>query len=210
MSRQKYNASIGSQAIALDILPLPGGAQAIALLMTLDEGWAFNRAAGGELAELLRPAAPEVVLAPVTLGIPPMLYVAEALGVDCVPVYKTPKFHFADALRVQVTSVTTPGQAQPLYLDRRHLPRVSGRRVAVVDDVVSTAGTLRGVLELARQAGGQVVRVGVLLTEGHAWRAGLGADAELVAALGHIPMFESVPGGRWAPIAATLAGAQAP
>ena len=66
MSRQQFHASIGSQTVALDILPLPGGAQAIALLMTLDEGWAFNRAAGGELAELLRPAAPELVLAPVT------------------------------------------------------------------------------------------------------------------------------------------------
>lgn len=102
------------------------------------------------------------------------------------------------------------GEAVRLSLDRRHLPRVAGRRVAVVDDVVSTAGTLRGVLELARAAGGQVVRVGVLLTEGHAWRAGLGADAELVAALGHIPMFEPTPDGRWAPIAATLAGPSAP
>ncbi len=139
--------------------------------MTLDEGWQFNRTAGADLAERLRSAQPEVIVAPVTLGIPIMLYTAEALQIDSVPIYKTPKFHFGDALQVQVTSITTPGQAQPLYLDRRLVSRVAGKRVAVVDDVVNTAGTLRGVLELVRMAGGEVVRIGVLLTEGHDWRA---------------------------------------
>src|SRR4051794_24585391 len=172
--------------------------------MTLDEGWAFNRAASHELAERLRPARPEVIVAPVTLGIPLMLYVAEALEIDCVPVYKTPKFHFGDALRVQVTSITTPGQAQPLYLDRRLLLRVAGKRVAVVDDVVNTAGTLRGVLELVRLAGGGVVQIGVLLTEGYDWQAQLGDDALLVAALGHIPVFEHDTSQGWVPIPATL------
>lgn len=204
MIKPVHHVTIGSQTLALDVLPLPGGARAIALLMTLDEGWAFNRTAGQELAERLRPARPEVIVAPVTLGIPLMLYVAEALEVDCVPVYKTPKFHFGDALRVEVTSVTTPGQTQPLYLDRRHLPRVSGRRAAVVDDVVNTAGTLRGVLDLVRMAGGQVAQIGVLLTEGHAWRQRLGDDAGLVVALGHIPMFQPGRAGGWEPIPDTL------
>jgi adenine/guanine phosphoribosyltransferase-like PRPP-binding protein len=199
-----HHVAIGSQTIALDILPLPGSQVAVSLLMTLDEGWRFNRTAGADLAERLRPAQPEVIVAPVTLGIPIMLYTAEALQIDSVPIYKTPKFHFGDALQVQVTSITTPGQAQSLYLDRRLVSRVAGTRIAVVDDVVNTAGTLRGVLELVRMAGGEVVRIGVLLTEGHDWRARLGDDAQLLVALGHIPMFQSGPDSTWVPIAATL------
>lgn len=203
MDRPRFDASIGSQTVALDILPLPGGEVGVSLLMTLDEGWRFNRVAGQELATLLAPARPEVVVAPVTLGIPIMLYAAEALEVDCVALYKTPKFHFGDALTVSITSVTTPGHEQLLYLDRRHVPRVAGKRVALVDDVVNTAATLSGALKLLREAGGDVVAIGTLLTEGHDWEARLGADAELVAALGHIPMFERVDGA-WVPIAATM------
>src|SRR4026209_1699585 len=123
MTKPVHEAQVGSQTVSLDILPLPGETRALSLLMTLDEGWQFNRTAGFELAERLRAALPDVVVAPVTLGIPMMLYVAEALNMGCVPVYKTPKFHFADALRVEVTSVATPGRKQVLYLDRRHLPR---------------------------------------------------------------------------------------
>ena len=203
LDRQRFDAQIGSQTVALDILPLPGGEAGVSLLMTLDEGWRFNRTAGRELAELLRPARPEVVVAPVTLGIPIMLYAAEALDVDCVVLYKTPKFHFGDALTVSITSVTTPGHEQRLYLDRRHVPRIAGKRVAVVDDVVNTAATLLGALKLVREAGGEVAGIGTLLTEGHDWEARLGADAGLLVSLGHIPMFEPA-GGRWVPTAATM------
>jgi adenine/guanine phosphoribosyltransferase-like PRPP-binding protein len=199
-----HHARIGSQVVPLDILPLPDSAVGVSLLMTLDEGWRFNKTAGRELAGQLAEARPEVVAAPVTLGIPVMLYAAEALGVDCVPLYKTPKFHFGDALREQVTSVTTPGREQMLYLDRRHVARLAGKRVALVDDVACTAETLAGALRLVRSAGGTVVKIGVLLTEGVEWRARLGADAQLVTSLGHIPMFRRDAAGGWEAIPATL------
>jgi adenine/guanine phosphoribosyltransferase-like PRPP-binding protein len=204
MTNRVHHVRIGSQTMALDILPLPDETKALSLLMTLDEGWQFNRSAGAELAARLASAQPDVVVAPVTLGIPIMLYVAESLQVDCVPVYKTPKFHFADALRVEVTSVATPGHKQILYLDRRHVPRIAGKRVAIVDDVVCTAETLAGVLQLMRMANGEVVRIGVLLTEGYDWRSRLAEDADLVIALGHIPMFQPDSDGSWVPIPATL------
>lgn len=203
MDRPRFDAQIGSQTVALDILALPGGELGVSLLMTLDEGWRFNRVAGRELAALLAPARPEVVVAPVTLGIPIMLSAAEALEADCVVLYKTPKFHFGDALTVSITSITTPGREQLLYLDRRHVPRVAGKRVAVVDDVVNTAATLVGALKLVREAGGDLIGIGTLLTEGHDWEARLGADADLLVTLGHIPMFERA-GDEWVPIAETM------
>jgi len=46
----------------------------------------------------------------------------------------------------------------------------------------------------ARAAGGNIVGVGVILTEGHDWKTTLGTDAGLVQGLGHIPQFSFVDG----------------
>ena len=77
---------------------------------------------------------------------------------------------------------------------------VAGRRVALVDDVVSSGASITAALSLLRTAGASVVSVGALLTEGIAWRDALGADASLVHALGTIPMFEPT-GHGWREVA---------
>ena len=78
---------------------------------------------------------------------------------------------------------------QTLMLDQRAVPLLAARRVFVVDDVVSTGSSLAAMLRLVRRAGAEVVGVGVILTEGHDWKAVLGPDAGLVHGLGHIPVF---------------------
>ena len=74
-------------------------------------------------------------------------------------------------------------------LDRRSVPLLAGKRVAVVDDVVATGSSLAATMALVRAAGGHIVGAGVILTEGHDWKKTLGADAGLVQGLGHIPQF---------------------
>ncbi|HLW45636.1 MAG TPA: phosphoribosyltransferase family protein, partial [Acidimicrobiales bacterium] len=69
------------------------------------------------------------------------------------------------------------------------------RRAAIVDDVVSTGASLRAALTLLRRVGAEPVVVGAFLTEGQAWRRALGNDAEMVRALGAIPLFRSQPDG---------------
>jgi adenine/guanine phosphoribosyltransferase-like PRPP-binding protein len=83
----------------------------------------------------------------------------------------------------------TSGGKQRLMRDRRAVPLLAGRRVAVVDDVVATGSSLAATIALARAAGGQVVGAGAILTQGHDWKKTLGADAGLVQGLGHIPQF---------------------
>jgi len=75
-------------------------------------------------------------------------------------------------------------------LDRRAIPLLKGKRVAVVDDVVAPGSSLAASPRLVWQAGADVVGIGVILTEGHDWRATLGADAHLVTGLAHIPQFD--------------------
>jgi adenine phosphoribosyltransferase len=141
-----------------------------------------------------------------TLGIPVAIEVSRHLGLDqYVIVQKSPKIHLADALVEYVQSVTSSG-SQRLLLDRRAIPLLKGRRVVVVDDVVATGSSLAATLKLVRQAGAEVVGIGVILTEGHEWKKPLGGDAGLVTSLGHIPQF-NIAQGHATPIPATLAGA---
>jgi len=185
---------VGSQTVDLPLVQVAPGVT-IALLICVDHGVAFSERAGRELADLLRAAAPEVVVSVATMGIPLAIEVTRALGLDdYVILHKTPKIHLGDTWVEPVRSITT-GADQTLRLDPARVGAVEGRRVAVVDDVVSTGASLCASLRLLRRAGAEPVVVGAFLTEGEQWRGALGEDAEMVRALGAIPLFRDGPDG---------------
>jgi adenine/guanine phosphoribosyltransferase-like PRPP-binding protein len=193
-----YRATVGSQQVELPIVALDAQ-QAIALMMTIDLGVRFTATAAAELAAGLAPARPEVVVSVATLGIPVAFEVSRCLGLDdYLILQKSPKIHLRDGLREPVTSITS-ARPQQLLLDRRRVAAIAGRRVALVDDVISTGASAVAALRLIRQAGAEVAAVGALLTEGQAWRAALGPDAALVRALGQLPLFAAAPDGTWIP-----------
>jgi len=183
-----YRARIGSQQIDVPIVPLADDF-AVALLITVDHGVAFATLAGRDLAALFRDLRIEVVASVATMGIPIAIEVSRALGLDDYLIFqKTPKIHLGDALAVPVTSITT-GSPQRLLFDRARISAARGRRVALVDDVVSTGASLCAALNLLRQVDAQPVAIGTLATEGDAWRATLGTDVELIHSLGALPLF---------------------
>lgn len=193
-----YRVTVGSQHADLPIVPL-SDSLAIALMMTIDMGVRFTATAGAELAQLIEPSRPECVASVATLGIPVAVEVSRALGLDdYLIIQKTAKLHLRDGLREPVESITSSG-TQHLLLDRRRVPAVRGRRVAFVDDVISTGASSAAALRLLDAAGAKIVAIGAVLTEGDAWRAGLGSRADLVRALGTIPLFEPAPDGGWRP-----------
>jgi adenine/guanine phosphoribosyltransferase-like PRPP-binding protein len=67
--------------------------------------------------------------------------------------------------------------------------------VAVVDDIISTGASTLAALRLVRRIGADPVVIGTLMTEGGAWRAALGADADNVRTLGSMPLFRRGEGG---------------
>lgn len=193
---QTYRAHVGSQQIDLPIIPVAERV-AISLLMTIDAGLAFNETAGRELAELIADSRPECVVSAATLGIPVAIEVSRALGLDdYVILQKTEKIHLADSLREDLSSITTSAQQQ-LLLDRRRLDAVRGRRVAFVDDVISSGQSVAAALRLLDQAGAEVVAIGAYLAEGDAHRAVLGERSTLVRTLGTIPLFDLDVQGVW-------------
>ncbi len=189
-----YRTMVGTQAIDLPVVELSEDL-AIALLISVDHGVAFGEQAGRELAALLAPHRVEVVVSVATMGIPLAIEVTRAMGLDdYVILHKTPKIHLAQALSEPVRSITT-AKEQRLLFDRARVPVVAGRRVAVVDDVISTGASARAALTLLRRVGAEPVVVGALVTEGAGWRSQLGDDAGLVTALGAIPIFRHGPDG---------------
>jgi adenine/guanine phosphoribosyltransferase-like PRPP-binding protein len=199
---QTYTVDIAGEPVTLPIVPI-NHKLAISLLMVIDMGVRFGERVGRALAERLSPLKPDIVVGAATLGIPVVIEVSRALGLDhYVIAQKSPKIHLADALVQEVQSVTTSAK-QRLMLDRRALPLLAGRRVVVVDDVVATGSSLAATLALARAAGANIVGAGVILTEGYDWERTLGSDSRLVHGLGHIPQF-SLSGGKAVPMPETL------
>ncbi len=189
-----YRVRVGSQELEVPLVPLAEDLT-IALLISVDLGVAFAQKAGTELAEHLAPYDPEIVVSVATMGIPIAIEVTRALGLDdYVILHKTPKIHLADAIAEPVRSITT-ASPQRLLLDRARLSSVAGRRVAVVDDVISTGGSTRAALNLMRRVGAEPAVVGAVLTEGAQWRSFLGEDAAMVHSLGSIPLFRHRPDG---------------
>jgi adenine phosphoribosyltransferase len=186
--RPTYRVTVGSQVLDLPLVEAAPGVS-IALLISVDHGVHFAETAGRELAAELAPLGVDIVAAVATMGIPLAIEVTRALGLDEYAIlHKTPKVHLANAIIETVRSITTD-QEQRLLFDRARIPVVAGRRVAIVDDVISTGGSSRAALNLIRRVGGEPVAFGALLTEGGLWRSTLGEDTALVHTLGAIPLF---------------------
>jgi len=188
MAARTYTTTVGSQEVELPLVAL-SDELTIALLICVDMGVSFAQTAGRELAALMRPAQPEIVVSVATMGIPLAIEASRALDLDdYVILHKTPKIHLGDVWAEPVHSITTDAP-QRLRLDPARVAAVRGRRLAIVDDVISTGASLSAALRLVRRIDAEPVVIGTLMTEGGGWRRALGEDAALVRTLGAMPLF---------------------
>lgn len=198
-TRQSWHVDIDGFQVDLPIVPI-NQELAISLMMVIDLGVTFGEHIGKRLAAKIAHLKPDIIVGPATLGIPVAIEVTRALGLDnYVVLQKSPKLHLADAMVQTLTSITSKGE-QKILLDRAAVPLIQGRRVVVVDDVVASGSSLKSSLELVRQAGGDIVGTGVILTEAQEWRETLGKDVKTLFSLAHIPQFQPGPDGKWQPI----------
>ena len=80
---------------------------------------------------------------------------------------KAPKLYMRDILQVDVRSITTAAP-QTLYWDGADAALLCGRRVLIVDDVISTGESLHALEKLVLTAGGNIVGKAAILAEGEA------------------------------------------
>ncbi|MEA2056846.1 MAG: phosphoribosyltransferase family protein [Patescibacteria group bacterium] len=96
---------------------------------------------------------------------------------------KSKKPYMGKALEAEVISITTE-VPQKLYIDEKDLSVLEGKKVALVDDVVSTGAIVEALKKLVAKAGGQVAQIVAVFTEGdqEKWQ-----DA---TRSGHLPVFK--------------------
>lgn len=97
---------------------------------------------------------------------------------------KKPKLYMTGVFEVTVRSITTEGE-QKLYLDRADAELMAGKRILIVDDVISTGESLRAIEELVKAAGGNIVGKMAILAEGDA------KDRDDLIYLEPLPLFDA-------------------
>ena len=126
----------------------------------------LTRACAGELLKI----APEhdVMITSESKGIPLVYEMARQSGNNhYIVARKMQKLYMSDVFACEVNSITTAKQ-QTLYLDGTDAEAMRGKRVLIVDDVISTGDSLRAIQELVERAGGNVVGKMAILAEGDA------------------------------------------
>ena len=78
---------------------------------------------------------------------------------------KGAKLYMQNVFGVEVKSITTAA-VQKLYLDGADAALMQGKRILIVDDVISTGESLRALEELVSKAGGEIVGRMAILAEG--------------------------------------------
>lgn len=153
----------------------------IAYYYSLGDTEVIDRAAQA-LAPRLEAA--ELLVTTETKGIPLTHAIATYLGRRPYVICQRRMRPFMVApLRVRYRPITA-AEPQELYMDARDAAKVRGRRVALVDDIVSTGETLQAMTRLVEEAGGEVVARAAILLEG--------IEQPGVEHLGILPIFKRV------------------
>ena len=134
-------------------------------------------------AELLK-RAPEFdyILAPEAKAIPLAYEMARQSGKPYLLARKKAKAYMSGVFSVTVQSITTAGE-QTLIIDTADAEAIAGKRVLLLDDVISTGESLRALEALADRAGAEVVARMAILAEGDA------ANRTDITYLAPLPLF---------------------
>ena len=120
-----------------------------------------------EVAKALLVKCPEfdVIVTAEAKGIPLAYEMSRQSGKIYIPARKGKKLYMSEPIVVEDISITTEA-VQTLVIDKKDLNIMDGKRVLIVDDVISTGGSLRALEKLVAQSTGTVVGRAAALAEG--------------------------------------------
>lgn len=178
---QTHNVRVGTETRELPIINV--GAVSVALLNMLGDT-DLTEAAADELVKRI-PSEVEILVTPEVKAVPLAHAISVRTKLPYIVARKTEKPYMVDAVSKSVLSITT-GKPQNLVIDGADVKRLKNHKVAVIDDVVSTGGTLSSLSELLEEVGAQVVATLVVFTEGD--------ERDDVIALDHLPLYPAEAG----------------
>lgn len=164
----------------LPILPLPSGISIAFFNLHGDNE--LTEHCGKELAKLLTDC--DVLITAESKGLQLTHCVARELGQRYYAVArKSKKLYMQDGIEIAIQSSITTGAPQKLYLSKHDADLLKGKKVGIVDDVVSTGASLLGLEALVEKAGGIIHKKAFVLAEDSA------GDRKDVLYLATIPIF---------------------
>lgn len=178
--RETYSIEIAGVKRELPLFEIKPGLR-IAILNILGDT-ELVAASARALAEKIKGVDFDLIVTAEAKSIP----IAYALSVETKKPYivlrKTYKPYMGDAIKAETLSITT-GQPQILILDEKDRGVIEGKKVLVLDDVISTGSTLQGMRMILDKAHATVAGEAAILTEGDR------AQWMHIHALGHLPLF---------------------
>lgn len=178
--RETYPVEIAGVRRELRLFEIKPGLR-IAILNILGDT-ELTQACARQLAARLESLDYDVLVTAEAKSIP----LAYALSIETHKPYvvlrKAYKPYMGEALRAETLSITT-GEPQVLILDEKDRELMQGKRVVILDDVISTGSTLQGMRMILEKAGSMVAGEAAIFTEGDR------ARWMHIIALGHLPLF---------------------
>ena len=182
MAKRFYDLTVAGCKRSLPILNLSDSLAIAGFVMLGDVE--LCESCARELAKKV-PAEAEIIMTAETQGIPLAAELARQIGMPYyITARKSVKAYMEDPIWVEDESITTMGK-QRLYLMRADIDRIAGRKVLLLDDVISTGGSMTALGNLAEKAGAHVVGQAAVLAEGDA------AKRTDIIFLEALPLFEA-------------------
>ncbi|MDE6617980.1 MAG: adenine phosphoribosyltransferase [Clostridiales bacterium] len=161
-----YTVDICGRGEHLPVLPLPSGVNIA--FFNLHGNVELTEHCAKHLAERVKKYDPDVLITAESKGLQITHCVARDMGQKMYAVArKSKKLYMQDGIEVQAKTITT-GEVQHLYLSAHDVDLIKGKRVAIIDDVISTGAANAALEQLVAMAGGEVVCRAFVLAEGDA------------------------------------------
>ena len=163
--QQEYVIDFDGVTAQLPILPLPSGVKIC--FFNLHGNVLLTEKCARLLTDKIGDC--EVLITAESKGLQLTHCVARNMGMPFYAVArKSKKLYMQDGIDVPIASSITTGKEQRLYLSRHDVELIKGKKVCIVDDVVSTGASLAGLEALVEKAGGIVYKKAFVLAEGEA------------------------------------------
>lgn len=158
-----YTMKIAGLPRALEMFPINENLQIAAFIMFNDTE--ITEAAAAEL--LKKVPEYDIIMTAECKGIPLAYEMARQAKKPYIVARKKPKLYMKEIISTDADSITTAGM-QSLCIGSNDIEVIKGKRVLIVDDVISTGGSLKAIEALVRAAGGVLVGKAAVLAEGEA------------------------------------------
>jgi adenine phosphoribosyltransferase len=168
--QKEYVTRVGSLERTLPIVKVSEGLWIASIGEIVLGDIDFVEQAGSLLAKKIKQQCnPEVIIAPEAKAFPLAHVIARELGHKFfAAARKGVKGYMSGYISIEVQSITT-AEKQRLILDDIDVLRVKGKKVCLLDDIVSTGGTMRALQAITEKAGGIPVCKAAIWLEGPWW-----------------------------------------